>query len=105
MEAEYADTYGLGIIESCIACEMRTRYISCDLSEHDLQALESIRHTVAYPKDAALFSEGQKPRGIFVLCKGRVKLSLCAPDGKTLIMKIAEPSEVLGLSAAISNKV
>ena len=97
--------YGLGIIESCVVCEMRTRYIFCDLSEHDLQAFESIRHTIAYPKDVVLFAEGQKPRGIFVLCKGRVKLSLCAPDGKTLIMKIVEPGELLGLSAAISNKV
>lgn len=97
--------YGLGIIESCIVCEMRTRYIFCNLPEHDLQAFASISHTIAYPKDAVLFAEGQKPRGIFVLCKGRVKLSLCAPDAKTLIMKIVEPGELLGLSAAISNKV
>ena len=49
-----------------------------------------------------LFVEGQAPRGIFVLCKGRVKLSICASDGKTLILKIAEAGEVLGLSAAVS---
>ena len=51
-----------------------------------------------------LFVEGQSPRGIFVLCKGRVKLSICSTDGKTLILKIAEPGEVLGLSASVSGK-
>jgi CRP/FNR family transcriptional regulator len=39
-----------------------------------------------------------------VLCKGRVKLSICSTDGKTLILKIAEPGEVLGLSASVSGK-
>jgi CRP/FNR family transcriptional regulator len=66
-----------------------------------LQAFESIKYATAYPKGAVLFVEGQAPRGIFVLCKGRVKLSICATDGKTLIMNIAEPGEVLGLSATV----
>ncbi|HKN24352.1 MAG TPA: Crp/Fnr family transcriptional regulator, partial [Candidatus Acidoferrum sp.] len=57
-----------------------------------------------YPKGAVLFVEGQAPRGIFVLCKGRVKLSICSTEGKTLILKIAEPGEVLGLSATVSGK-
>ena len=97
--------YGLDIVESCGACALRTRYAFCDLPEPDLQAFESIKHTITYPKDAVLFAEGQKPRGIFVLCKGRVKLSLCSRDGKTLIMKIVEPGELLGLSSAIGGKV
>ena len=44
------------------------------------------------------------PRGIFVLCKGTVKLSINSPSGKTMIVKLAEPGEVLGLSATISGK-
>jgi CRP/FNR family transcriptional regulator len=69
-----------------------------------LQAFENIKYATAYPKGAVLFVEGQAPRGIFVLCKGRVKLSICATDGKTLIVKIAELGEVLGISATVSGK-
>ncbi len=69
-----------------------------------VQALESIKYTTAYPKGAVLFVEGQAPRGVFILCRGRVKLSICSSDGKTLILKIAEPGEVLGLSASVSGK-
>ena len=39
-----------------------------------------------------------------VLCKGRVKLSICSLDGKTLILKVAEPGEALELSAALSGE-
>lgn len=96
--------YGLDIIESCLACKMRAEHIFCDLTPAALQSFESIKYATAYPKGAVLFVEGQTPRGIFVLCKGRVKLSICSTDGKTLILKIAEPGEVLGLSATVSGK-
>ncbi|HYL11847.1 MAG TPA: Crp/Fnr family transcriptional regulator [Terriglobales bacterium] len=96
--------YGLNIIESCLTCKMRAARIFCDLSTAALQAFERIKYATAYPKGAVLFVEGQASRGIFVLCRGRVKLSLSARDGKTLILKIVEPGEVLGLSATVSGK-
>lgn len=96
--------YGLDIVESCLTCKMRAERILCDLPASALQAFENIKYSTAYPKGAILFVEGQAPRGIFVLCKGRVKISLCGSDGKTLILKIAEPGEVLGLGATVSGK-
>lgn len=96
--------YGLDIIESCLTCKMRADRIFCDLPTTALESFEAIKYATAYPKGAVLFVEGQAPRGILVLCKGRVKLSICATDGKTLILKIAEPGEVLGISATVSGK-
>jgi CRP/FNR family transcriptional regulator, cyclic AMP receptor protein len=93
--------HGIDIIEKCEDCGRRKDYIFCGLPKDDLQAFESFTHSIAYPKDTLLFAEGQMPRGVFVLCRGRVKLSLCSRSGKTLIMKIVEPGEILGLSAAI----
>jgi CRP/FNR family transcriptional regulator len=51
-----------------------------------------------------LFIEGQQPRGVFVLCAGKAKLSTSSPEGKTIITKIAEGGDVLGLNATISNR-
>jgi CRP/FNR family transcriptional regulator len=50
-----------------------------------------------------LFMDGQQPRGVFVLCTGRAKLSTSSRDGKTIITKIADAGDVLGLNATISN--
>ncbi|MGA2413238.1 MAG: Crp/Fnr family transcriptional regulator [Candidatus Sulfotelmatobacter sp.] len=96
--------YGLEIVESCVTCKLRADRIFCDLSPTALQTFENMKFASAYPQGAVLFVEGQVPRGIFVLCKGTVKLSINSPSGRTMIVKLAEPGEVLGLSATISGK-
>ena len=96
--------YGMEIVESCLTCKLRADRIFCDLPPSALQAFENIKFATAYPQGAVLFVEGQMPRGIFVLCKGSVKLSINSPNGRTMIVKLAEPGEVLGLSATISGK-
>jgi len=103
-EATVRSPYGLDIIESCLSCKMREDYLFCNLSVPSTKALEAIKSTAAYPKGALLFVEGQNPRGVFVLCHGRAKLSTSSADGKTIILKIAEPGEILGLSATVSGK-
>jgi CRP/FNR family transcriptional regulator, cyclic AMP receptor protein len=96
--------YGMEIVESCLTCKLRADRIFCDLPASALQTFEGIRDATAYPQGAVLFVEGQMPRGIFVLCKGTVKLSINSPNSRTMIVKLAEPGEVLGLSATISGK-
>jgi len=96
--------YGMEIVESCVTCKLRADRIFCDLPPAALQTFEKIKFPTSYPPGAVLFVEGQLPRGIFVLCKGSVKLSITSPNGRTMIVKLAEPGEVLGLSASISGK-
>jgi CRP/FNR family cyclic AMP-dependent transcriptional regulator len=96
--------YGMEIVESCLTCKLRADRIFCNLPAPALQAFESIKSATAYPPGAVLFVEGQLPRGIFLLCKGSAKLSINSPGGKTMIVKLAEPGEVLGLSATMSGK-
>ncbi|MGA1987470.1 MAG: Crp/Fnr family transcriptional regulator [Candidatus Sulfotelmatobacter sp.] len=96
--------YGMEIVESCVTCKLRADRIFCNLPANALQTLENIKYATAYPPGAVLFVEGQVPRGIFILCKGSVKLSINSPGGRTMIVKLADPGEVLGLSATISGK-
>jgi CRP/FNR family transcriptional regulator len=94
--------YGLEIIENCLACPHREERLFCNLSEGAVRAMAAITSSAAYPKGATLFVEAQPARGVFILCSGRVKLSTSSADGKTLILRIAEPGEVLGLPATIT---
>lgn len=96
--------YGLEIIESCITCPHREDRLFCNLSPAGVQRLSSITSASSHPKGATLFVEGQTVRGVFILCNGRVKLSTSSTDGKTLIVRIADPGEVLGLPATITGK-
>lgn len=96
--------YGLNILDNCLACPMREEHLFCNLPLTAVQRLNEIRSTAIYPKSAMLFIEGQQPRGVFVLCSGRVKLSTSSSEGRTVITKISEAGDVLGLSATISNR-
>ena len=96
--------YGLEIIENCLTCPHRQERLFCNLPTPAAQKLAAITSASSYPKGATLFVEGQLPRGVFILCSGRVKLSTTSADGKTLIVRIAEPGEVLGLPATVTEK-
>ena len=96
--------YGLEIIENCVTCPQREDRFFCNLPQAALQRLSAITSASSYPKGATLFVEGQAGRGVFILCNGRVKLSTSSVDGKTLIVRIAEPGEVLGLPATVTGK-
>src|SRR6266699_2202563 len=96
--------YGLEIIESCLSCPHREDRLFCNLPPSAAQRLAAITSPSSYPKGATLFVEGQVARGVFILCSGRVKLSTSSTDGKTLIVRIADPGEVLGLPATVTGK-
>jgi len=94
--------YGLEIIESCITCPHREDRLFCNLPPPAVQRLAAITSASSYPKGATLFVEGQAARGVFILCSGRVKLSTSSVDGKTLIVRISDPGEILGLPATVT---
>jgi CRP/FNR family transcriptional regulator, cyclic AMP receptor protein len=96
--------YGLNIVDSCVACPVREEHLFCNLPTPTLQRLNEIKSTAVYPKSAMLFIEGQQPRGVFVLCSGKVKLSTSSKEGKTIIVKLSEAGDVLGLNATVSNR-
>ena len=96
--------YGLNIIDHCLTCPVREEHLFCNLSPPALQQLSEIKSTAIYPKSAMLFIEGQQPRGVFVLCAGKVKLFTSSSEGKTIITKVSEAGDVLGLNATISNR-
>jgi CRP/FNR family cyclic AMP-dependent transcriptional regulator len=96
--------YGLEIIENCVTCSHREDRLFCRLSPPAVERLAAITSASSYPKGATLFVESQMPRGVFILCNGRVKLSTSSVDGRTLIVRIAEPGEVLGLPATVTGK-
>src|SRR6202030_4560015 len=78
--------------------------LCCSLAPAAVQRLSEITASATYPKGATLLVEGQPSRGVFILCTGHVKLSTSSADGKTLILRISEPGDLLGLPATISGR-
>ncbi len=94
--------YGMTLVEDCLSCKLCSKGFFCHLPKAVMEAFQLIKFTIGYPPGATLFVEGQSCRGIYMLCRGRVKLSVTSSDGHTIILKISQPGEVLGLNAAIA---
>jgi CRP-like cAMP-binding protein len=94
--------YGLDIIDDCTTCNNRIAQFFCGVSPSVLQSLNQVSHKSTLPAGAILFVEGQAPRGMFIICSGKVNLSTTSREGKILILKTTNAGEALGLSACIS---
>ncbi|MGO9268704.1 MAG: Crp/Fnr family transcriptional regulator [Terriglobia bacterium] len=91
----------LGAMEGCRDCRRRDDSFLSEVSAATLRAYEAVKSTNSYPQGARLFGEGEEPRGLFVLCQGRARLSLTSSDGKVFILGIAKPGEALALNSAV----
>ncbi len=94
--------YGMELVEDCLSCKLCSAGFFCHLPKSVMEAFQPIKFTIGYPAGATLFVEGQTCRGIYILCRGRVKLSANSSAGQTIILKVSQPGEVLGLNATLS---
>jgi CRP/FNR family cyclic AMP-dependent transcriptional regulator len=83
------------------ACE---RTLPLDSPLRAIAGIERVSYSKQYHRSAILFSEGQVASGVYVLCTGSAKISICSADGKKLIMRIAKPGDVLGLYAGLTGR-
>ncbi|MGB9074208.1 MAG: Crp/Fnr family transcriptional regulator [Terriglobales bacterium] len=93
-----------GLPAECLTCHLQSDNFFCALSPESLKAFNQMKLAAVFPEGAVIFVEGQTPRGIFMLCQGQAKLSTTSRDGKTFILRIAKPGEVLGLDAVVAGK-
>jgi CRP/FNR family cyclic AMP-dependent transcriptional regulator len=91
-----------GVVDSCSQCKLRGENAFCNLPQDTLDSLAAISFPLNYPPHVTLFSEGQPCGGVFVLCSGKVKVS-ASRGGKPLMLRTANPGDVLGLSAAFTH--
>jgi CRP/FNR family transcriptional regulator, cyclic AMP receptor protein len=86
----------------CENCNLKQNGFLCHLTPAAAKEFEPIKLSSHYPAGSILFMENEPARGVFLVCSGKVKLSVSSKGGKTLILQMAKPGEVIGLSASMS---
>lgn len=89
-------------LRNCRTCPVRATGLFCNLPTNVLDAIAEIKQPFTYPPGAFLFFENESNRGLHILCSGQVKLSVSSNTGRTLILHIGSPGEVLGLVSALA---
>ena len=88
--------------QSCLDCARRSERVFCDLEPGALQEFDGIKSFQTYPRASVLFREGERANSVFLICKGRVRLTVCSESGRRMTLRTAPAGEVLGLSAVLS---
>jgi CRP/FNR family transcriptional regulator len=86
----------------CKDCSDRSLRILCDLSGQARSDFEALGMQMRLPKRSVIFQEDDICDAATIICMGQVKLSCTSREGKTHILRIAVPGDLLGLGAAIS---
>ena len=94
--------YSLPCLDNGLACHKRPEDFFCALPKKSLEAFNRIKQAALYPAHAVIFVEGQAARGIYVLCSGQAKITITSQCGKTFILRILKPGEILGLNPIIA---
>ncbi len=76
----------------------------CDSPISKVRGLNKVKVRKHYARGSVLFAEGQPSSGIYVLCEGKAKVSIASYEGKTLVLGIARPGELLGLNATLTGQ-
>src|SRR5215475_13713883 len=89
----------------CAACANRRPGWFCSLGSAVLADLELVTSTISLPAQAALFTQGEDARCLYLICSGYLKLTAGRAQDRQMIVRVAGPGSVLGLYAALSHGV
>jgi CRP/FNR family transcriptional regulator len=80
-------------------CPVRTRGVFCDLTEDEVAELMRGRTPNTYRKHSIIFYEGNPAMGLFGIWSGKVKIFNHGVNGRTQIVRIGKPGDLLGYRA------
>jgi CRP-like cAMP-binding protein len=67
----------------------------------DLDALLAEARSARYPKNAAVFSQGEEAHSFFLLLHGHVRAAKTTPAGQQVVVRYITPGETFGVAVAI----
>jgi CRP-like cAMP-binding protein len=71
------------------------------LAPAELDAILSEARSIRYPKNSAVFQEGEDVHSFFVLLHGHVRASKTTPAGQQVVVRYVAPGEIFGVAPAI----
>ena len=81
--------------ENCNTCAFRGKAVLCDLEGDDLAEFQNIKHSLDYESHQTIFYEGHSCLGLYLLCRGKVKLTRSSARGQRQIVRILGPGEMI----------
>lgn len=88
----------------CQECAHRREEAFCNIPGPSRKLLDGFKVTSRHPAGSILFARGESPRGVYLLCKGSVRLSMPSSEERTVALRTVNAGRVLGLHAVVSDR-
>jgi CRP/FNR family transcriptional regulator len=90
------------VTEGCATCKARASCIFFGLAPEQFKRFATIARRITRKKDEIPFWEGEIAHGIYILRSGQAGLLTTTEAGKSIIVGIAEPGDILGAAAVLA---
>jgi len=90
------------IAPDCFSCQFESSCFCDKLEPAARKVWNKIRLAANLPADQNIYSEYHKPEGVYIVCRGRVKVFSTDAKGSQMITWIRHPGEVFGHIALFS---
>ncbi len=88
----------------CAICPSRLEGVFCELPRDQVEELDGAKTTNPYKRGQVIFYEGNQPKGLFCVYRGKIKLFKTGDDGRETIIKIVGPGDILGYRSILTDE-
>jgi CRP/FNR family cyclic AMP-dependent transcriptional regulator len=74
------------------------------LNDQELDALSKVAVKKTFPKNTILFSEGDRSDSLYVICSGKIKVTINDREGNEVILAMLGPGEYFGEMALLDSE-
>lgn len=90
--------------EICKYCHARRNSIFDCLDEQEIDFLMKEQTDLSYKYGDLIFKEKQTPSGIYIITKGKIKISKSGFEGREQIVRFAKEGDLIGYRSLLSNE-
>jgi CRP/FNR family transcriptional regulator len=88
----------------CLSCGIRQSALFSDIPEDQFADFHRQVDDLEFPKDAAIFHQGESAESVYTLRAGLLKIVLLAPNGEERILRVIQPGALAGLDALTTGR-
>lgn len=88
----------------CKNCGKRHQSVFCNLNAEHLTELNINKNYNFIKKGQVIFSEGNRPLGLYCIYSGKVKISKSGEEGRDHIVRFAKNGDIIGYRAILSGE-
>ncbi|MFH1016929.1 MAG: Crp/Fnr family transcriptional regulator [Pseudomonadota bacterium] len=92
------------LVHHCAICPSRLEGVFCELDGSQVEELNGAKTTNQYKRGQVIFYEGNQPKGLFCVYRGKIKLFKTGDDGRETIIKVEGPGDILGYRSILTDE-